>query len=199
MSVDSTGHIPNEKGPKMNPRELEAFEYQTKFTDPENFCAHIVWSIFGDVPKGLSIDPETGKISGVIKAFFDQPSANDNNPYEESEFDGSNWEKDGRFKHPFFDFHFTIQRDIFISGLNPTTNQMDCSFKVHSIESSDVFIRVIKCHNVSNLVFIKRYLETTKTSPVLNGKTKINIKGIEYTDWKSCAIAMGLNPYEKNI
>ena len=184
MSVDSSGKINNEAGPKDNPRELEYFEYQTKFTDPQYFCTHVSWVIVGDIPKGISIDSGSGKISGTVKAFFDQPSATDNHPYEECEFDGSNWEKDGRFKPLFFDFHFTIIRNTLISAPNPNTGAMDCSVKVPLVESNNVFIKEIKCHNINNLLFIKRYLESTKTSEEINQETMINVDGVSYTNYK---------------
>lgn len=184
MPIISSGLIPNEAGPKTNPRELEAFEYQTRFTDPANFCTHVSWVIIGDVPKGISIDSGSGKISGTIKAFFDQPSASDNNPYEECNFDGSNWDKDGRFKPLFFDFHFTIIRNTLVSELNPITGAMDCAVQIPMVESNNVFIKEIKCQNINNLLFIKRYLESTKTSEE-GDETMINVDGVEYTDYKT--------------
>jgi hypothetical protein len=189
MSVDSSGLISNEKGPKANPRELEEFEYQTKFTDPQYFCTHVAWSIFGDVPKGISIDSGSGKISGIIEAFFDQPSASDNHPYEELEYDGSNWDKDGRFKPLFFDFHFTIQRNTLISGPNPSTGAMDCVVQIPLTEINDVFIKEIKCQNINNELFVKRYLESTKTSKE-GERTKIHVNGEVYTDYNSAKSAM---------
>jgi hypothetical protein len=184
MSVDSSGHIINEKGPKDNPREREPYEYQTQFTDPQHFCTHIAWSIYGDVPEGISIDSGSGKISGVIKWFPDQPSCQDNHPYEECDFDGTNWDKDGRFIPLTYDFHFTIQRDTLISLPNPANGAMDCAVKAPLVETNDVFITEVKCQNVNNLLFIKRYLESTKVSPVIEERTKINVNEVEYTDFK---------------
>jgi len=181
MSVDSSGHIINEKGPKNNPREREPYEYQTQFTDPPNFCTHIAWSIYGDVPEGITIDSGSGKISGIIKWFPDQPSCQDNFPYEECEFDGSNWDKDGRFKHLTYDFHFTIQRTVFIKD----PKILDCEEDpIVLVESNKVFITEVKCQNLNNLLFIKRYLESSKKSPGIKERTIINVDGVEYTDFK---------------
>ena len=182
MSVDSSGHIINEKGPKDNPREKEAFEYQTKFTDPAKFCTHIAWSIYGDVPKGISIDSGSGKISGTVKWFPDQPSCQDNHPYEEMDYDGANWIKDGRFKPDTYDFHFTIQRDTLTLDPNNV-----CAIPV--TETNNVFITVVKCNNINNEIFVKRYLESTKTSKE-GDRTKISVNGKVYTDYNSAKSAM---------
>jgi hypothetical protein len=182
MSVDSSGHIINEVGPKDNPREEEYFEYQTKFTNPLDFCTHVAWSIYGDVPKGISIDIGSGKISGTLKWFHDQPSCQDNNPCEEMEYDGSNWMKDGRFKHNSYDFHFTIQRDILMLDANNV-----CDTPV--TETNNVYITLVKCNNINNDIFIKRYLESTKTSKE-NERTKINVNGEVYMDYASAKAAM---------
>lgn len=176
MSVDSSGLIPNEAGPKDNPRELEYYEYQTQFTDPPDFCEHIEWIISGDVPKGISIDSGSGKISGVIEAFYDQPSASDNHPYEECNYDGSNWDKDGRLIAHFFDFHFSIIRNIMVFGPSDS-----CDDKKPFSESNTVYIKEVKCQNTNNLLFIKRYLESTKTSS-LGNETAIHVDGVVYKD-----------------
>jgi len=170
MSIISSGHIINEAGPKLNPREKEFFSYQTKYINPSDFCLHVSWSISGDVPKGLSIDSVSGLISGNIKWFPDQPSCQDNHPYEEMEYDGANWIKDGRFKPDYYDFHFSVT------------------------ETSSVYIREIKCHNINNELFVKRYMESTKTSK-MGERTKIQVDGKVYTDYDSAKAAMP-GPFE---
>ena len=183
MPIISTSLINNELGPKDNPRELENFGYQTKFSPPPNFCTHVLWSIYGDIPVGISIDAGSGYISGLIEAMYDQPSCTANQPYEECEFNGDNWDKDGRFKALYYDFHFTIQRDTLVSLPNPSTGAMDCSVKAPFIETNTVYIRLVKCQNINNLLFIKRYLSSSKVSPITKEETKINVDGVEYTEY----------------
>ena len=182
MPIISSGHIINEAGPKDNPREKEYFEYQTKFVDPPAFCTHIVWTIYGDVPKGISINSGSGLISGTIKWFPDQPSCQDNHPYEELDYDGGNWIKDGRFKPNTYDFHFTIQRDTLTLDSNGV-----CSIPV--TETNNVFITEVKCNNINNDLFVKRYMESTKTSEI-GERTKIHVNGVVYTDKNSAKAAM---------
>jgi len=183
MPIISTSLIINNAGPKDNPRELEYFEHNTKYTPPPNFCSHVAWTIYGDVPKGISIDSGTGKIFGNIKAFYDQPSTQNNYPYEEILYDGSNWQNNGRYKNSYYDFHFTIQRDTLVSGPNPSTGALDCSVQIPYKELSNVYIKEIKCHNIDNKIFIKQYLESTQVSPETNERTSINVNGIVYTNY----------------
>jgi hypothetical protein len=192
LPITSAGLISNEKpqnGAK-NPWETHYFEYQTKFEDPPDFCTHVAWSIYGDVPVGIKIDSGSGKISGTICHFGKQPSCQDNKPKEQLEFDGSNCDKNGRFKHQTYDFHFTIQRDTLVSGPNPSNGAMDCSIKISLIETNEVCIKVIKCHDIDNLIFIEQYLDEGKEggNPKTGEKfpTSININGKKYFDSKSC-------------
>ena len=184
MSIESKGLLINEAGPKDNPRELEYFEHQIKFSDPMFFCSHQEWKLIGDIPNGIKINKDTGQISGVIKEFFNQNNLDNKYPDEEMEYDGSNWMNNGRFKPLFYDFHFTVIRNTLISGPNPSTGAMDCKIKIPYIETSDVFIKLIKCHNIDNLLFIKKYLESSKRSK--NGilGTMINIDGKSYTNYE---------------
>jgi len=181
MPIISSGHIINEAGPKLNPREKEYFQYQTKYENPEGFCSHISWSISGDVPKGISIDSGSGVISGNIKWFPEQPSCQDNHPYEELDFDGANWIKDGRFKHNTYNFHFIIVRNLKVED-----GDGNCNI---TIETSSVYITEVKCQNINNNIFVKRYLESTKTS-IEGHRTTINVEGKVYTNYKSVIAVM---------
>ena len=65
---------------------------------------------------------------------------------------------------------------------------MDCAVKIPLVETNDVFIKEIKCQNINNLLFIKRYLESNKESVEdgdgLKLPTIINVDGVQYTEYK---------------
>jgi hypothetical protein len=176
MSITSKNLIINNAGPKDNPRENEFYQHNTMYIDPPDFCSHVAWSITGDIPVGISIDAGSGVISGTVLPFFDQPSTQDNKVTSELEYNGSNFDDNGRYKNQTYDFKFTIKRDYLAKGSDGCNNPVPAS------ETSDVFIKEVKCHNIDNLAFIKAYLESTKCSK-LGKETAVNVNGVEYTDY----------------
>ncbi len=188
MPILSINALQNDAGPAFNPREEETFSHTIRYEDPLNFCNHVSWSIEGDIPTGVSVSLE-GVISGKILNFAEQPSCkNDINPLEEMEFDCSNANMNGLYKNDFYDFNFIITRTIEVGELDLITEEVNCGNIDTIEESSNVYIREVKCFNKDNDVFLKRYLETSKTS-IRGHRTSIFIDGKEYTDYEKAKLA----------
>ena len=199
MPIISTSLIPNEtpQSGATNPWEEHNYEYQTQFEDPSDFCEHVSWVLSGDVPAGIEIDSDSGLISGQIKHFGNQPSCQDNKPKEQLEFDGSNCLQNGRFKEQTYDFHFTITRNIMVW----TVGALMCAGpQAPFAETSDVYIKEVKDHNIDNLIFMEQYIDEGKSSedPDTGAEipTTININGKEYTDSAS-AVKNHVGPFHK--
>lgn len=175
MPILDSGQIFSEVGTK-NPWEDHFFKHQVNYVNPGGFCQHVKWYLSGDIPKGISIDASSGVISGYIKWFDKQPSAKALFTFstEKIKFDGSNYKNSNRFKHMYFDFHFTIYRDVKILDANG-----HCTIPL--TESSGVFIREIKLHDIDNYDFIHKYLNGEKDK--LKRDPMINVNGKVYNKW----------------
>jgi len=149
--------------------ELTDFYLKVEFINPKNFISNINWSLSGDIPNGISIN-NNGIISGKILDFSKQDLCKNNNfPNEELNFDGSNWKNNGRFKENEFNFNIIIKRDILIKGPLIIT------------EKSNIIILLIKCQDIDNKIFIRKYLNSTKKSKN-NERTYLVINNKKYTD-----------------
>jgi len=169
MAILDVGQIFSEVG-TPNPLEDHFFKHQIKYVNPAGFCQHIKWSIFGDIPVGVKVDAMSGIISGYCKWFGEEPSCEKVFGFLNSEvkLDGSNYKDSGRYKHQMYDFHFTIKRDFKI-----VDGSGNCS--IPQSEQSDVYIKLLKFHDIDSFDFIFRWLQG---SPDKNGnKRTINVKG----------------------
>lgn len=107
VSIDESGLINNEAGPKDNPREREYFEHQIKHTEDGKNCEITGWTIEGDVPQGITIDGN-GVVKGTIEGMWEQASTSTKKPNEYVEFDCRNYPAtNGRFEPNEYDFVFT--------------------------------------------------------------------------------------------
>ena len=107
VSIDETGLINNEAGPKDNPREREYFEHQIKHTEDPKNCEITGWAIDGDVPQGISIN-DSGVIKGTIHGLWEQASTTSKKPTEYVEYDLRNYPAtNNRFEPNEYDFVFT--------------------------------------------------------------------------------------------
>lgn len=172
MPILDSGQIFSEVN-KPNPWEDMFYKHQVNYVNPPGFCQHVKWSIYGDVPKGITIDANTGVISGYIKWFGKQPSVQGNSTFlnEKVKFDGTNYKNSKRYKILYYDFHFTIQRDVKILDGNG-----NCTIPL--TETSNVFIREVKRHDIDNWDFVQRYLKGEHSKR--NDKPTINVNGKEY-------------------
>ena len=165
-----------------NPWECHNFIHTVLYTEAANFISNSKWSLSGNVPVGLSIDPDTGIISGQISYFKDQPYATNNYPDEILLEDGSNYMNIGRFKDPSLVFPFTITREYNIlnplvedpatpGALDPAVTDLGngtvqladgvtiAPMTVLESNFKDVEIKVIKNNDIDNLVYLVKYLE----------------------------------------
>ncbi len=167
-TIEDTGIIVNELmiNGAANPHECHDYKHQIIFNEEyesdEEYLSE-KWTIDGDVPVGIEID-DTGLIYGYIAIFNDQPSCQDNNPEETLKVDGSNWENNGRFKHATFQFDFKVTRITTYLltgvGIDPETEEeVDIEEELEEITTSNVSILAIKSNDITNLIFVKKYLE----------------------------------------
>jgi len=184
--IDDVGIILNDSpvNGAGNPWECHSYKHQIKFTEYSNFFLHVKWSITGDIPKGISIDSATGLISGTIKFFPEQPSCQDNESTNVLEEDGSNYKDIGRFKHPYYDFNFTVRRDYLIDSDPSMPPPIGI---VPESTESNITIRVIKNNDIDNMIFVYKYLEAGHS---------INIEDKKYTfDNVDEALAVHKGPF----
>lgn len=175
VTITSPAQLTNEvpEDGAANPWECHNFVYSILATETANYVSHIAWSLSGVFPVGISIDPLTGVISGQIKYFGEQPACTNNYPKETMLEDGSNRNDNGRLKDPFFIFVFDVTRKYNIK--NPDTAPLaDGSAPPATIietVSKTFKIKVIKNHDIDNLLFVINYLKAGFT---------INVKGKKY-------------------
>jgi len=142
-----------------NPWECHQFSHQILHSEDGNFCSHVAWSISGDIPIAVTMDPGSGVISGHMDYFELQPSCTGNNyPKETITVDGANNMNSGRFIPEFYDFVITVKRDYLIKGPNPATGAMDCVAPLPESVSSTHIIKMIKNHDIDNFLYIHGYL-----------------------------------------
>ena len=139
----------------LNPWELHNFKYP-HFAIPDPMTCIIGYELSGDVPKGISVD-SSGTISGKIKHFGEQPSCQDNFPNETRKLDGSNWKNDGRFRHPYYDFEFTIT--VHWKEKKDTPNgPIPCV--IPGTTKQKCIIRLVKDHNIDHKIYRDKYMST---------------------------------------
>ena len=183
MPILDAGIIYNEQpsAGALNPHETHFYEHQVKHSPPPHFCEHVSWVIVGDIPKSISIDASSGVISGTLCHFGKQPSCQSNKPKEKPVYDGKNFANNGRFKPDLYDFHFTVIRNTLVSGPNPSTGAMDCAVKIPFVETSNVYIRLVKNQDIDNLIFLEDYIDNGIPSEESGEETSINVNGKVYT------------------
>jgi len=142
----------------MNPWECHTYSHTMQHVEDGLFCEHIAWSMSGDIPVGLSMDAGSGTISGDVLHFGLQPSCQDNYPIEVFREDGGNYTSTGRFKELYFDFIVTIQRDYLVKGPN-ADGKPDCATPLPESVSGVFIIRVVKNHDIDNLLYLRNYLK----------------------------------------
>ena len=167
----------------LNPWETHDFLYP-HFAIPDPMTCIISYLLSGDVPKGISVD-SSGNIKGKIEHFGKQPSCQDNKPNEKTEFDGSNMEKNGRFKKLYYDFHFTIQVK-WVEKKDTPNGPVPCT--VPGSTTEECIIRMVKNHNIDNQIWMEKYLDDGKSggnSDTGEIKPSINIDGEVISDSSS--------------
>ena len=130
----------------MNPHELHQFLYPHPAI-PDPLSCIVAYSLSGDVPKGLSVNPGTGVISGKIKHFGEQPSCTNNYPDEPLNFNGSNYLNNGRFKPETFDFNFDIKVD-WLEKQDTAVGPIPCVIPGSTTKACT--ITVVKDYNIDN-------------------------------------------------
>jgi len=161
-TITSNGKLINEQPTNgvLNPWECHYYEHQIKYTeDLTNIVEliHISWTLEGDIPVGISIDNATGLISGIIKFFPDQPSCQDNFPFEPMKHDGSNYTQIGRFKHQYYDFDMSIKRTYKTTDGTTDPNTGGLIYNTF-VASNLITIREVKNNDLDNYLFCYYYL-----------------------------------------
>lgn len=198
--------LPNQSGlyHAKNPWETHIYKHQITYKETDMFYKHISWSIDGKVPKDLTIDTETGLISGTILIFNKQdPSMFSATPFEKMKLDGSNWRNVGRPREAYVDFTFIVTRkynikkfltinkllvtdivtpiefDLRIKALETSNTEYEL---VEETASKEVSIRVIRNNDLDTRMFFIAYLDADTTE--VNGeivKHKLYKNGKAYT------------------
>lgn len=202
VEILANGLLVNELG-KPNPRECEQFRFQVEYIIDSSILSdiHIRWEIEGDIPNDVVIDKDSGLLSGKVKMFIDQDLPSHlYNPKEPLEVDGSNYQNDGRFTDPTYDFNFTIRKvtlleDVEYIGEPIETTLEECieddsillcmdEGKIYRKEftTSDVTIKLVRNGNVGNTLFMINYLdndEITSTDKVVLDFNTLSIEIVE--------------------
>ncbi len=174
MSLE-TGELINETQGGYNPPfELSTFTHQVKFTPPSNFESFVKWELLGDIPLHLSINEQTGLISGNLELLSKQPSAaNAVYEYQLMLEDGSNWRHLGILKNgQTFTFNFqvrltyTITQDTGVGGSTLSSQTVT--------EVSDVSVTILQDNDIISTLFCKNYID--------EAKYPLKIGDIVYTD-----------------
>lgn len=172
--ITTVGNIPNQyPGVKANPRECENYSTTVEYTlDPEveDKLIHNEWYTEGEFPKGLTIDPDTGVISGNMKMFILQElNSSLYAPNEPLKMDGSNRLNNGNFTGTTYTFNFTICKRTTLEyttlDIDPDAVDVEDLTKEY-INTSDVNIVMIKSGNIENTLFIKNYLDNDEIDPI---------------------------------
>lgn len=178
-TILSTGIIPNDApvDSASNPWECHDFMHNTLHAETGDFALHVAWSIAGDIPNEITIDPGSGVISGNVKPlnYQDTGIVNDIIGKQPLKIDGSNFKEIGRPDSPFYLFSFTITRAYMIWVVK------ELGTMAPEVATSDVTIKVIKNHDIDNLIYIKEYLKPGTS--MVNGfekKHTMNIDGVSY-------------------
>jgi len=151
----------------LNPWELHDFLYP-HFAIPDPLTCIISYSLSGDIPEGISVDG-AGNIKGKVKHFGEQPSCQDNYSDKDPGFDGKEWENNGRFRKIYFDFHFSIEVK-WVEKKDTPNGPIPCV--IPGSTKQNCTIRVVKDHNIDNLIFMQKYLNGKADGP---GDTKRTI------------------------
>ncbi len=154
VSIDSSGDMPNEAGPKTNPREVEFFSYQVPHTIDTGTCIQ-GWSLGGDIPVGVSIDGG-GLVSGVVAGMWEQPSCNPKKEKVFAKLDGRDSDLSGRFAPPVYEFAFTVTVDWKEQDTAPTP-PVDCEIPGSTTES--YVITLVKDFDGDAILFARNYLD----------------------------------------
>ncbi|AEA86382.1 hypothetical protein NCTC12673_gp035 [Campylobacter phage NCTC12673] len=159
MGLES-GELRNEAQGGYNPPfELSTYKHQVKFTPPNNFESYIKWELLGDIPLHLTINEQTGLITGNIELLSKQPSAkNAIYEYQLMKIDGSNWRHLGILKNgQTFTFNFQVKLTYTVqanSGGSRLSNTVT--------EVSDVTITILQDNDIISTLFCKNYIDEAK-------------------------------------
>lgn len=183
-TITSSMLLPNQSGlyHAKNPWETHIYQHQITATTTDMFYRHISWSIEGNIPKDITIDKDTGLISGTILIYNKQDSRLfTTTPYEKMKLDGSNWRNVGRPKEPYVDFIFTVTREYNIKRFLSINNlpiieeipDIEFDTRIQALEaanteyelvresvSQDVSIRVIRNNDIDTRMFFIAYLDS---------------------------------------
>ena len=198
---DVLGNIPlhNEAG-HNNPWECDTYQHAVQHTVVGD-CTDIKWSIFDTPPNDLKINSSgviCGKVLPLTIEF--QPILTKDMFYtkEPIKKTGSNYYKTGRFKNAFFIFNFTLRVDWTAVNSDPanpkTTLQGTSEVTVPPGGSKPgwvefpVSIKVIKNHDINNLIFAYTYLKQGYILAIANQKYAFHPTTIEVDKYEYRAI-----------
>ncbi|RTZ75085.1 MAG: hypothetical protein DSY99_01270, partial [Candidatus Neomarinimicrobiota bacterium] len=98
----------SEEDNSLNPWENHDYIHTIKFTPVGALVSPITWSIEGDLPKGLEIEPLTAVISGKLAPLDGQPGVTSGIEVDKIPITGEGCENLGRVKDLSITFSFTV-------------------------------------------------------------------------------------------
>lgn len=179
--IISIGLLPNQRpvAGRVNPMECNTYFHQIEtkeILEPNEELIDWKFSIEGEVPKDLTIDPKLGIIKGEVLTFDKQLYGN-KRPKEDLSPGGDNWLNNGRLDGATYTFNFTVNKWCEYKVYPPLGSLEEPEIK-ESIAISNCSILVIQNNDIDNLMFAINYLKSGAIFKL--GEEKF--KGLEDSD-----------------